>query len=189
MNLYALFVVSAIGLVVGCENGGDAGSPIQVMPNIPLGTKPGTRLTPKPLLADDGTIFFDPLIWIDSETNVECSFRNAEDGMYRCLPHVPTQANKYYADPKCTQPAFVYRTDMCVKPDKLVLQADTFDFCGLQDRWSLYRITSASVSAVAYIINGDGICAETYPFPNGSEGDLMIMGEKLDGTAYVSAWR
>lgn len=156
---------------------------------LPTGIIPGTRLSPKLLLADDGTIFPHPTIWKDSEFG-ECEFMTAADGKYRCLPVAPRQVDEHYADASCVQRAFLWSpTGMCDKPDDTVLTRVKHDVCGTDERWEAYRITAKSDKGSIYHFQTNGLCGKLLTVFGSADGTIMIMGEKLDAQAFVSAWR
>ena len=175
-------------MMVACQDYPEViGTPTAI--ELPMGVKPGTRLQPKLLLADDGTIFLHPTIWVDSEFG-ECTFRTAEDGSYRCLPFAPPQIDDYYVDASCAQRAFLWvPTGMCDKPTDRVLQRAKEDVCGKDERWAAYRITATSDKGSLYHFQSNGLCGKFLTINGSADGTIMIMGEKLDAADFVSAWR
>ena len=110
MKRYWALVLCAV-FAIGCEDYAEFVNPSYA----PIGIQPGTRLSPKMLLADDGTIFPSTTTWKDSEFG-ECEFRTAADGKYRCLPSAPLQQQPLYLDPSCVQEVFVYKPDYHCTP-------------------------------------------------------------------------
>jgi hypothetical protein len=68
-----------------------------------LAPLPGSRLRPLVRVADDGTQAH--IGWYDTILSTECAFRQADDGVLRCLPPRGMLEPWRYADPDCTQPA------------------------------------------------------------------------------------
>lgn len=181
MKRYGLLVALVMG-VAGCEQ------PTTTQPfTVPMGITPGTRLSPKLLLADDGTIFLHPTIWKDSEFG-ECEFRTAEDGSLRCLPIAPTQLNNVYLDPSCAIRAFVYHPETCQAPkDNVFLAVDGPGTCGDDVRWSLCKTTGQTSQGQTYIKNASKQCVPDILYPTSTDGILYVIGDVVDVSVFVSA--
>jgi hypothetical protein len=128
-----------------------------------------------------------PTVWKDSEFG-ECSFRDAEDGKFRCLPNAPTQFDALYLDPSCAVRTFVYHPETCAKPKDFVLLAvKDSNVCGDHTRWALYKVTGATSQGQTYIKTEDDQCLLSLSFPTSTDGILHVVGDKVDVGDFVSA--
>lgn len=174
----ALLVLFA-STIMACE-----GETKTIYPDIPIGVKPGTRLSPKLLLADDGTMFLHPTIWKDSEYG-ECVFRTAADGEYRCLPDVPTQVQPYYLDPSCAQEVFIYQAKTSCVPMGLYALVQT-QKVGCSDATSRVMKAGKMISAVTLYVQAGATC-QTIPIPINAE--IYLVSDEVPAGEFVSAWR
>lgn len=177
-----ILVLLGAGLLIGCQS-----DPTQAVPNeLVMGVKPGTRLSPKLLLADDGTLFLHPTIWKDSEFG-ECEFRTAADGMYRCLPNVLTQPYALFLDPSCVQEVFIHDNSIACSPMGLfaLVQGDT-DTCN-DTPFRALKVGKA-VDAVGIFRRVGDSCQTLFSQPQPSV-TIYLLGDEVAAGEFVSAWR
>jgi hypothetical protein len=153
---------------------------------LPIGVKPGTRLSPKLLLADDGTMFLHPTIWVDSEYG-ECVFRTAADNKYRCLPNMATQAPPKYLDPSCIQEVFVHRAEFhCTPMGVYGLVQTPIDGCMDDTTRVLKSEKRVDVNNVYANINGTCMSWQAL---NPAQDTVYLLSDEVPASEFVSAWR
>jgi len=180
MNKYLLFGMCAIAFT-GCEDNAKTVLPV----DLPIGVKPGTRLTPKLLLADDGTLFLHPTIWKDSEYG-ECVFRTAADGQYRCLPNELVQIQSRYLDPSCIQEVFVFQPATTCAPMGLYGLIQRNDNACPKDGLTRVLKANKKVDAVLVFAKVGDMCL-SQNIANDSE--VYLLSEEIPASEFVSAWR
>lgn len=169
--------------LAGCET-----SPIDQPFTVPTGIIPGTRLSPKLLLADDGTIFPHPTIWKDSEFG-ECEFRTAADGKYRCLPVATTQESMLFIDSGCTQPAYLHFAGSCEPPTLTILVHTTSsDKCDKEGTWSAFTTKTTIAKGTLFQLNGS-LCSVYTDVPGPDTGYIVLFDKEIPAADFVSAWR
>jgi hypothetical protein len=163
----------------------------QSLPEFPIGIVPGTRLSPKLLLADDGTMFTHPTIWKDAEFG-ECVFRTAVDSKYRCLPNVATQEKPMYIDTGCTQPAFLSYPGACLQPTTTVIVRTAEPTpCNPDGSWSVY--TTKETIPKGTLFRDDaafgGACVSIVTIDSPEQGAIVVLDREIPASEFVSAWR
>lgn len=178
-------LVLCTSMLVACEQTTDPSS----LPEFPIGIQPGTRLSPKMLLADDGTIFPHSTIWKDSEFG-ECEFRTAADGKYRCLPNALLQTTPGYLDSACLQEVFVYNTDLyCMPMSAYILVQSAPSACGTPDTVRVFKADLKADALTVYRKLGSQ-CAPWLTFPSPEDVDVYVLANnEVDPSEFVSAWR
>jgi hypothetical protein len=155
--------------------------------DIPMGVKPGTRLSPKLLLADDGAMFLHHSIWVDSEYS-ECVFRNAADGKFRCLPNGTLQNEPLFLDVGCTQRAYHQPVNSCPASDTVLVRTKTPELCDLEGRWSVFPVKETIAVGQLFRLDGpDCISAGYIDTPN--KGSIVVLDKEISADEFVSAWR
>lgn len=186
MKIYAH--VARIALFLSAfATGCDSAQETNEWPTLPIGIQPGTRLRPKLLLADDGTIMVHPTIWIDSEYG-ECVFRTATDGKWRCLPNELHHAIATYLDPSCIQEVFVYRPNSeCSTAGVRVLVQDAEPtICSAGT--TRVMTTGKAVAVTSLFALYDGVCAPTLPPDPSENASVFLLETEIPAGEFVSAW-
>lgn len=185
MKKLAYLAALAITLMA-CD---ETAQPNTVYPiNLPIGIHPGTRLSPKLLLADDGTSFPHPTIWNDSEFG-ECVFRAAADGMRRCLPIGLSQPDPRYLDGNCLQEVFVHRASAQCMPIGNHVLVENMEQKAMCDE-SLARVLPVNKKAAAPNIYrkapmGSCYIDSTYMAPD----EVYLLSAEIPAAEFVSAWQ
>lgn len=179
--LRAALLGVAIAMTVGCNETNE--SPDSTITT--MGVKPGTRLTPKLLLADDGTIFLHPTIWRDVELNIECSFRASADDKYRCLPIAPVQKQPIYLDQICLQEVFIHPETSCSPiPQAVIVEYQAASPC---DEPKARVLTTGKTIDVKTLFTRTGNnCVPAFQGPISS---TVLLENEIALDSYVSAWR
>jgi len=183
MKRYCGLVLCAL-VAMGCEDYPEVVNPSYA----PIGIQPGTRLRPKMLLADDGTIFPSATTWKDSEFG-ECEFRTAADGMYRCLPVGSTQNEPIYIDTGCTQPVYHHSSTACTPPTPIILVQVTPQKKCSGGEWVAFTSKETITKGLLFRINADGLCTPTFGVESPEDGSIVILDEEIPASEFVSAWR
>lgn len=142
------------------------------------GYESGTRIKAKTLVGSDGSR--NPDGWHDSQLDVDCQWRLANDGSRRCLPVSISTA--IYADLDCTQPLMV---QSACNPSNYAMVSDSSSGC--DTRYRVYPIGASVTPAVAYMKQGNG-CVTTAVPSGGSvfaTGPEMVVGEFVAGVVEV----
>ncbi len=181
MKRYWALVLCAV-FAIGCDQNGTP-QPF----DLPVGINPGTRLSPKLQLADDGTIFLHPTIWKDSELG-ECEFRTAADGMYRCLPVGTLQATPLFLDVGCTQRAFHQAAKTCPALSNILVRTGEPTPCNSEGEWSVFTTKETITKGVLHRKDGDTCIKAIYVDEPGT-GSIVVLDKELDAANFVSAWR
>jgi hypothetical protein len=157
--------------------------------DIPLGVKPGTRLSPKLLLADDGTMFLHPTIWKDSEFG-ECVFRTAADGKHRCLPDGTLQPEPLYIDTGCTQRAFYQPVKTCPASSTILVRTVAPALCNLDGEWSVFPVKETIEKGTLFRTAGAGAaCVVAINVDSPDQGTIVVLDNEIQASEFVSAWR
>jgi hypothetical protein len=153
-------------------------------PALPIGIQPGTRLRPKQLLADDGTIMVHPTTWIDSEFG-ECSFRFASDGKWRCLPNADSQSVGFL-DPSCVQKVYVHNLqEPCAPVGTLVVSTTPKANRCDHDMSRVMNVVKKIDAKMLYTML-DGSCVLwVNPSPT---AEVYLLSDEIDPDNFVSAW-
>jgi hypothetical protein len=185
VKTYQTLALCAIAVGVGTI-GCDQTVPTQTWGGLSIGINPGTRLSPKLLLADDGTIFPHPTIWIDSEYG-ECTFRLAFDGKTRCLPNAPLQKPAYFLDPSCIQEVFLYKPqEACVPMAHYgLVQIIPPPSCVVNG--PAYVVSIGEKVVVSTIFAGSSESCGTAPLPSDHVEVYLVSGHVM-ADEFVSAW-
>lgn len=171
---------------MGCE---ETTKPNTVYPtNVPVGIDVGTRLSPKLLLADDGTSFPHPTLWNDTEFG-ECAFRTAADGKRRCLPNGLTQPGPRYLDGNCLQEVFVHRAIAQCTPIGSHVLVDTTEQKAMCDE-SQARVLPINMKVNAPNISmkspmGTCYIDSTYMDPD----EVYLLSAEIPAAEFVSVWQ
>jgi hypothetical protein len=142
----------------------------------------GSRLRARVLDGGDGAVKF--LGWHDSELDVECGFRLAEDGELRCLPG--GSYSLVYEDPECSRSAAILAPCEAV-PDWVSVElppAEPVDDC-----------TYIPYGARALRVAGESQSARFHTMESGACGPAQTVGtdvvmvslEPADATEFVAA--
>jgi len=185
MKQYIAAAMFAASFLAGCQDGQTT-----ALDAMPMGVRPGTRLSPKLLLADDGTLFLHPTIWKDSEFG-ECEFRTAADGKYRCLPVATTQEAMLYIDTGCTQPAYYHPVNSCTPPTlNILVHRQGKDVCDHEGTWSVFTPKTTINKGTLFQWNESAKTCSPFVDVNGPDtGYIVLFDEEIPASEFVSAWR
>lgn len=183
MRQYTLLVLCACALTA-CEESGQSST-------LTVGVTLGTRLSPKFLLADDGTLFLHPTIWNDFDYG-ECVFRTAADGKNRCLPNVATQLQQMFFDPGCTQPAFFEQPNTCMPSTAtVVVRTKEPTGCDVDGAWSVFPTKERIQKGILFQVDAatGGVCLPVFNIDSPDDGQIVVLDAEIPPFEFVSAWR
>lgn len=130
MRACAAALVASLSIALGCSSSHSDGTP-------PRGGPPfasGSRLAARVYDGGDGARMF--IGWRDTMLDIDCAWRVAADGRWRCLPALPepraylTDMDIVHADPTCSSPHLVLPSAMAPVPRWALLPPDAPAFCG-----------------------------------------------------------
>jgi len=94
-----------IGTDIANQDVGNKPDPGTIVPIESALYESGIRIKAKVYKTADGAVSFAG--WHDTELDVDCSFKEAHDGKYRCVPPILITAY-FFKDSACSEPVFVW---------------------------------------------------------------------------------
>jgi hypothetical protein len=143
----------------------------------------GSRLKRKYLVGDDGSRQTWGGWW-DSELGVDCGFRIAADGEYRCTPVFSASIVNLFKDESCTVRAVSISKETCGAGIKYAQTVE--DGCPIKTR--VYAIGQMVTSEVAYTLDTDDNCIEKDVSGDKYDGiNIHAVGPEVSASSFVKA--
>lgn len=141
----------------------------------------GTRLKARWYVAEDGARQF--VNWFDSELQRECTFAQAVDGVFRCLPAVPLLSTVYFTNASCTARIVLDYSCAIGSSDTVAIFAPAGDTSCTRYETRHFRI-GAPVQPTQVWQRSGATCIETAVAPSGK---YYPLGVEIAPSTFVTA--